>query len=516
MNFRRSHPYKSAATSQPLAKIGLEGLHSRIVAELRLYGCAHIADAVLRSLNVQQIASDELQSAPWLALLIVKWALQDPSVPMRLGKPMPQDRLDALKVILWNAPIESEPNVFLLFRSHFHVQYQWQREDDPMGFARWPALIALQHPNSLIRRQFKQAMGMDPTDYIDLTFAMAGGVLNRKGPLSPRWLDALRTHYPTQIDVLLKLFARPLANLREIVCASEAQKIRGRAELLEFPYFKRFPLLSRKDGLHVWHSKVFKQGLEDAVDMRMSTKFADDYVKSFSRVFEKYVVNLSLTASTSALTEREFWKEFGKDQRAVEVVIPGRVGNVLIEAKMSLYADEILLTDNEIVARQKSYRFREAFEKGLAVGRTLRSRPFAGGVFDKAEDYLIIVTSRDFLIRDAKMLSELYPDSWDPFRGDEKAARRLPMSNAIILSIGDFEMLLGIIKKNGLELSSVLHDASRANRNPETAKMLFLQHLEGMQRQRSALVSRALEESLDRIAVALKQPRDAFFSPSQE
>ena len=511
MHYRRHQPYRLIEGFEPLEKTGIEILHRRVLAELKPHGCTQILNSVLASLSNSPRGPHEVASAPWLTLLIAKWAMQDPMVPTKMGRPLPQEKLTELVNLLWNAPLEASPNVWLLVRSNFHVQYQWQ-VDDLMGFIRWPALIARQHPNSLIRRQFVQTIGMEPDDYIDLSFALSGGILNRDGPLNPNWLNALRNSYPTQLDGIVKMFAHSLHELRHEMRSDEAQRIRGRSELYEFPYLKRYPLLLRRDGLHVWHSKVFKQGVEDAVDMRMSVSLGEEYSQTFSKVFEQYVTELSTPLSEAALTEKAFWSEFGRDRRAAEVVIPGKFGNVFIEAKMSLYADEIMLTDDEAVARQKTFQLRDAFEKAISAGNTLRSRPFADGIFDKLEDFLIIVTSRSLLIRDAQILSELYRDSWDPYKGDAQAAQRMPLLNAVILGISDFEKLIGAVRSNDLDLSKVLRDATRANADPMTGKMLFLQHLPRTRWGKTPVLWNATERSLERLSIALGQPSSSIIS----
>ena len=88
--------YRMAARVAPLPKRGIEEVHKSIVNRLRRYSGTSIADLALQMLwNPPTGEAEELRSAPWLTLLLVKWAMQDSLVSLRVGPRFPRPSLTA-------------------------------------------------------------------------------------------------------------------------------------------------------------------------------------------------------------------------------------------------------------------------------------------------------------------------------------------------------------------------------------------------------------------------------------
>jgi hypothetical protein len=70
------------------------------------------------------------------------------------------------------------------------------------------------------------------------------------------------------------------------------------------------------------------------------------------------------------------------------------------------------------------------------------------------------------------MLQRLYaPGVFDYPDGD--AARRLPLKNEFVLSIEDFENVVGCVKSGEVDPSTLLKEAAAANQRGDTARMFF-------------------------------------------
>jgi hypothetical protein len=68
------------AEHMPMPKVGIEEAYKKIRNRLRKYSASSIIDAALLILwNPSSEKLEEIKAAPWLTLLIVKWALQDSS-----------------------------------------------------------------------------------------------------------------------------------------------------------------------------------------------------------------------------------------------------------------------------------------------------------------------------------------------------------------------------------------------------------------------------------------------------
>lgn len=468
--------YRMAARVASLPKRGIEEAHKSIVNRLRRYSATSIADMALHLLwNPPARKVDELQTMPWLTLLLVKWALQDNGVSLRVGKPIPQSELDRLRQQLWDLQSEGEggkPNIWLMLRTILHVQLEFQRRET-WAFLRWPALYDRLDPGSTNRRQFREVMGMEPSAFLDMTYGLYAAVLDGKMPLDPDWLAPYRPKYGANVDRMYELVARDLPGLRAELQRDVAQKIRGRQELYEFPYLRRFPFLRLRDGrLHCWHPLVFARGLEDAVHLRMAN-LGKDYIDAFSLVYEKYVTELATTCGMPALDEVAYKEKVGGHSPSVEAILQGDDCNIFVEAKMSLFADDVLLQDNETAIYQKTKRLREAIKQGWRVGALVRDPASGfGSCFQANQDFLLVVTSRELIIGSGDALQRLYaPGAFDC--PDEGARARLPLSNVFILSIDDFENAMGCVTSGEVNLSNVLKEAVVANQRGDTARMFF-------------------------------------------
>jgi len=196
-------------------------------------------------------------------------------------------------------------------------------------------------------------------------------------------------------------------------------------------------------------------------------------VNEFSRVYEGYVTELASGGGLPVLGESAFKAQTSGHAPAVEAIIEGDDCNILIEAKMSLFADDVLLQDNETAIYQKTKRVRDAIKQGWRVGELIRDPASGFGTrFQKGQDFLFVVTSRELNLGTGERMKRLYPPSKFDYP-DAGAELRLPLSNVFILSIEDFERTMGCVAAGEVSLSTVLKDAVVANQRADTARMFF-------------------------------------------
>lgn len=468
--------YRNAASVTTLPKRSIEEVRKSIINRLRRYSATSIADLALHNLwNPPTGVAEEVRSAPWLTLLLVKWAMRDNLVYLQVGSSIPPIVFDSLRQELWELQGASEgekPNIWAMLRYLVHVQVEFQRSES-WGFLRWPALYARLDPGSTNRKQFREGMGLEPEAFLDLAYGLYAAVLNRKMPIAHDYLSPFRSTYGNDVDRIYDLFVRDLSSLRQEMQAEVTQRVRGKQELFEFPYLRRFPFLRLRDGrIHCWHPLVFARGLEDAVHLRLST-LGEDYVNEFSRVFERYVTELATGCGLPILNEAAYKTHVGGHAPAVEAIFEGDDCNILVEAKMALFADDVLLQDNETALHQKTKRVRTAIKQGWRVGEIIREPTSNfGSRFQKSQDFLLVVTSRELNLGTGERMRLLYPPGEFDYP-DAGAQQRLPLSNVFIMSIDDFERTVGCVAAGEINLSAVLKDAVIANQCGNTARMFF-------------------------------------------
>lgn len=455
-----------ASANLPMPKRGIEDAYKTIRNRLRRYSASSIVDLALQMMwNPPDDPIEELRSAPWLTLLIVKWALQDSSVSLRVGSPIPRQEMDRIRQELWE--LQGTPdteNVFLMLRTILHAQLEFQRPES-WGFLRWPALYARLPHEHKCRQQFRNALGMEPNTFMDLAHALLARVLSKAVPFDNSWLLPMRGAYGDSVDRIYDLLTRDMPSLRTELQADSAQRIRGKQELYEFPYFKHFPLLRLRDGrIHCWHRLVFARGIEEIVHLRLSEQFGSDYTMSFSRVFESYVTELATDSGLTFMTEDAYKAIVGGSAPSVEVILQDDDCNIFVEAKMSLFRDDVLLQDGETAIYNKTKHIRKAISQGWEVGQLVRQTPVFGSQFVKKEDFLLVVTSRELLVGGGEMLRNLYGACKFDYPGAEAAAR-LPLKNVFVVSIEDFENLMGCVKSGEVNLTEILKKAATANQS---------------------------------------------------
>lgn len=476
---------------------------------LRRYNSASVADVALMALWQKWPSKlEEVQQAPWLTLLLVKWAIRE-APTIRVGPSIPIEVFDRLRQKLWDlGGIEHEQrppaNVFLMLRMLISTQIEFQRKTG-WGFLRWPALISRTEDNHRLRRMFVEVLGMQPETFMDMAFILYAAAVQESFPIARNYFDNLRSGYGDAMDRMLSLLGRDLPSLRLALRENGKPKVRGRQELYEFPYLKRFPLVRLRDGrIHCWHPLVLARGVEEAIHLRLS-ELGAQYTEPFSKLFERYVVELAASFGSMLISEEEYWAVMGGDAAAVEAIVPLGECNVFIEAKMSVFGDDVLLTDDDETIYRKTRNVRDGIRKAWTVSKTLRERPDAFSVCTTANtDYLIIVTSRELYLGTGEKLRSHYPNG-NLDCADPRVLDYLPLERVFIACIEDFERLMGSIDAGEVSLQRALEGAVLANRDPETSRLFLSDHLNGQVARwhLPALISNARRDSTSRIGTAM-------------
>jgi hypothetical protein len=455
-------------------------LHARVLAEIRRYSVESIIDAAGELLWAEYPNKLEaLQIAPWHVLLLVKWALREAGT-LRIGRRISADQFTNLRSGIQELVGEDHrfrpPPVYLMLRAHFQ-QFDFQRPEG-WGFLRWPALIAREIRDNPTRRQFVRELGLEPEQFIDLTYILVVANVERMRSLPRHEFEPLRKAYGPAVDKYLGLVAPDLPLLRSVLrqyLAVQAAPLRQ--ELYEFPFLKRHPFFrSRKGDITAWHPLVAARGLEEIVHWRLA-RLSNEYTEPFSRLFERYVLELAASMSSNTVTEAQYESHFGPEAPKVEAVLPYDHCNVYVEAKMALFEDDVLLTDNETQAFNKTKHVRKAIKQGWEVARQLRGddSPLPQ-CHTPGPDFLLVVTSRELGLGSGEQLQRLYPPGRLEYP-DEASRQLLPLAHVFTMSILEFERLSVAVANGAVNLPQLLRGAVERNKDPATSAILFDSYL---------------------------------------
>lgn len=494
---------------------GIEQAYGQIINVLRQYGAHAVVQATLDEMwRDHENKLEFVQRLPWLQLLLVKWALQDKRVQLTFGpkynRYTPELHQELVNK-LWNIEqvkgpgASSQGEIWRVLRRTMHVQSEFQRSMS-WSFLRWPALIARLPKVHGARQLFAEAMGMQPETYADL--AIADFLLCHDGA---RYIDAaslrpLALHYGGALEQFFSLFVRSLGELRDELQTDPAWRTRGMAELHEFPYVHRFPLLALDDGhIQLWHPLIFARGLENAVHLRLSA-MEQKYTDSYSKIFESYVTELASQNYQQGVPEADYRERCGSSGKAVEIAIPFGTCNLFIEAKLSMFHDDVILEDDPTKLRHKTRRVREAIEQGRGVAHSVRQvvSPLHDSFSNAKQDFLIVVTSRDLLLTSGDSMQRLMPNE-ALFDNMNYQDARLPLNNIFIVDIADYERVMSAVSERKVDLPQLLARAATANLSVTDGRLQLSEHIDwsGIQRPDIPLISAASEAARERVIRAL-------------
>jgi len=143
----------------------------------------------------------QLQKLPWLVLLLMKWVLIDDEFDEPGKKPL--TKRDFYKILQKVADLGSVarlPSQFdhltLFLRSMAYQQFLYQKEFSITHFARQKVLFSELPDNSLIRSNFRRLVGLDISDFLDLSLAtLTWFVLKRNSALPLNWFGNLSSTF---------------------------------------------------------------------------------------------------------------------------------------------------------------------------------------------------------------------------------------------------------------------------------------------------------------------------------
>lgn len=448
--------------------------------QLSEYSAYSVVQVALEALaETKPWTLQDIQSMPWLTLLVVKWSMQCPNCRLYLGKKITRLEFDGFRQRAWDLTGLAKaqaPNAYAMIRSILAVQIEFQRRS-PWGFMRWACLIARLTAGHPSRVQFEQSLQLSPEEFIDACWILQPPIVSGNREIDNQWIENVAPHYKVIVNRLLNLLGTDFLGLRDVLSQDWQKYSPNSWELFELPFARKLPFLLTSSGnWRIWHPAMVERALEAAVHLTL-TPLSGEYTQVFSRVFEDYVVELAKEAWHELIDEAAWKREMGHNSRAVEGIVPLGAVNIFIEAKMSLFHDAVITDDSPENLTSRLERVIEAVRQCWKVSQMLRHqhRKYPRRA-EANEEFLLIVTSRELNIGGGLALQRLLPPGTLVY-DDYSLARRLPPENIFVLSIESFEHFQGIVRDQNVDVANLLRASSASNRDPGTSTMYFDDHL---------------------------------------
>ena len=387
---------------------------------------------------------EEFRKAPWLTMLMVKWACQD-RFPGRAHLPsISPAQLYDLRQRLWKFPEQldmvnhNEMPLGLFMRQLIRPQLGFQR-DFSKSFVREAALLAEQSEDYALRRLFRKRSGFDVLEFIDLSLGTFGKILDGNRVLGNAYLGSLHGAYtPPVVSSFQCSISRTFPELVAFCRSLPDAHRKVASEFFEFPILTRYPFFRVGDAMICWHPMVFYRGLESFVHSVLSEE-GQEYMQRFSRLFERHVVAEAEKVPAEFIGEDALREFIAANTQVPDGLLPFLGSNLFVEAKAGLYHESVMTVGNREVFAHKTRAIRTAVGQAWATSVSLRKQRRAPREVLEAEaDYLLIVTNKELGASKGTALASMYPEATLEYPNAE-AERFLPRKHIYVLAIDDFE-----------------------------------------------------------------------------
>ena len=357
-----------------------------------------------------------LGKAPWLTMLMVKWACQDRH-PGRAHLPaISPAQLHDLRQRLWDIPDRlnrGDDNTMppeLFMRQLIRPQLGFQRGLSK-SFVREAVLLAGQHEDYPLRKLFKKKTGFDVLAFIDLSLGTATTIVKGKRAFSDTFLNSLHPVYnPDVISAFHLSIARTFPDLVTFCRSLPDANRKVASEYFEFPILTRYPFFQNGSTMICWHPAVYYRGLESFVHSVLSEE-GQQYIQPFSRLFEQHVVTEAQKVPAGFFGEDALRTFIVADTQVPDGLLSFPRCNVFIESKAGLYHESVMTVGNSDVFAHKTKAIRKAVGQAWATSVSLREQRRAPlQVLDADADYLLIVTNKELGASKGTALASMYPE----------------------------------------------------------------------------------------------------------
>ncbi len=448
----------------------------------------------------------QLASAPWVTLLLVKWACQDRYVDGRRLPAITRPELEDLRQKLWELPDRVQrdgrdgmpPRLFM--RQLIRPQLGFQRRLTK-SFTREAALLAAQGEDYPLRRLFRAKTGFDVVEFIDLSLGTFAAISEGRRVIPGTWFSSLEPACPANVVAGFRsAMGRTLPELVSFCRSLPDAKRKVASECFEFPALTRYPFLRTEGGMTCWHPMVFYRGLESLVHSVLGEE-GQTYMDRFGRLFERHVLGEARRVPAPFFGEETLrgWIAVGSQVPDGLLSFPGC--NVFVESKAGLFDESVMVVGNDEMFARKTRAITKAVGQAWAASVSLRrERRAPEAVLDAEVDYLLVVTNKELGASRGTVLAEMYPEGTLAYPNAE-AERLLPRDRVYVLSIDDFERLANAAADQAVDLPGFLASCVEDDGDPETALHLFEQHLDrrGVAGRFSRVVEDAVGASLARL-----------------
>ena len=435
--------------------------------------------ALLSLLNHPDAATIDRQKnyELWHLLLLVKWTiLYGSSRDSRHLKPVTDYQVNQLvnraKDLGNNVrEIAGNDDVFLLIRSLAYQQlWAQQREYLPDEIARQYLLFGSLENNHAFHKAFKNITCVAISDFLELSMALCTAILTDKvTSISDSYFSNIESKYESRtIPDFLDALSKTIPNAREWL-QEEYENVPENYRSVEYEYFAptpfiRHPLIKAGDQYFVISPDLLLQSLSNFIYDTLRRDNAQVFTNRFGIMFERLVGRSITTVQNAVLTEDALRRHFSNtaDQQVVDYLIIEKDCNIFVEAKAVAMSLQGMVTDRPGTVRsQTKASVIKGIEQAISLAHVLgKGAKVAGETTGTKQNYLLIVTYKELYVGNGQQFYDVFASKQiEKILKKYNGGEHLPLSNIFIVSMNEFDVLLGSIHRGSKTLTDYMHDA---------------------------------------------------------
>ncbi len=425
---------------------------------------------------------------PWLLLLLVKWSfVYGLKYEGLAAQPLTErdfnQLVNSFHELSDHVRLPSEYiNVFLFLRNMAFQQFWLQEQLPILGVARQMFLFGSLPSSHPFQRDFHDLTKVPIKVFLELSIVtLAAFFVSKHVTISDSWFSPLVTKYG---EKTVKDFLNSISRTTEQI--QEYLKQHAPLQSLHYEFYdqtplKSYPLLKEEEQFHCYFPNLLAASFNSFVYDILRNKNPANFMDKFGAIFEKYVGQVMSSSDITYLTEKQIQGFLGQTTKSVDYLILEVAGSMFIDAKgveisrigKVTHLPNIVSDKSEssiIKAIEQSYELAAK----LPVGTKIEDH-----VIISESRYLIVVTYSEFYVGNGEdFYSHIDHQRIDEIVANSGGQRFIPYEHMYFLSIEDFEFLLEYIRQSKRALSDILEQAVQRDKNPQTRKLTFGQHLD--------------------------------------
>lgn len=420
----------------------------------------------------------------WHLLLLVKWTIiYGRSIHRRHLIPATKDEVHGLLNLTKDLgdnvrEFQSRSDVYLWMRNLAFQQFWIQRKAYlEFDVARQYLLFGTLDKNHAFQQWFKGTAGVSMLDFLELSWGLFVRVLaDKQWSVTESYFSGIADRYEDNtVSHFLHAFSHSVLGARAWLHAYDAEvpeSVRG----IEYEYFAptpfaRYPLIRHYENYYVISPDLLLNCLTELVYDLLKADYGGEFMNRFGRMFEDLVGKSIRSLYEFIITESDLKRHFKNrpDQRLVDYIIVDDECNIFIEAKAVTMSLRGMVTDLSGTVRSQTKPVLQGIEQAYAVAQTLtKDKEVCGVRIGDRKNYLIIVTFKDLFLGNGQLYrDQIAPAEIEKVIANSGGEELIPLSNVFVVSIDDFDALLGNVLGGRKSLADQLESAASRVRASE-------------------------------------------------